>query len=545
MKKYSLCFLLICPFFIYGQSSISTLSTKVLVRLNPKVNISKFHQSYSANARDKYQIKTWRKVSAIFNIYAIESTNNQQLIKLLKQDKAVLKIAYDMPLRYRNTEPNDMSFDEQWNMKNIRADLVWSETTGGQTADGKKIVIGVLEKGIDPRHEDLVDNIWVNQAEIPNNNKDDDDNGYIDDYGGLNLADLTDNHTPNDKQGNRTAHGTQVAGVIGAKGNNEIGVAGINWDIDLLLFSKVDFISQVIEAHEYAYNLRKQFNETNGTKGAFIIAMNHSFGFSGRPEESNMGEELCEMIDLMGNVGILTVAATYNQDIDVEEIGDLIPSCSSDFVIGITSSNERNERAKNSGYGNISIDLAAPGERIYTLNLENGYGLVSGTSMATPLVTGTIGLLYSLPCDKLAEDAITNPATTAKFIKAVILNSTRPMVNDNARTVTGGILDAFGAMEGVQLYCGNPQSNKFEITQLYPNPATSDLTIIFKTPDFEPYQLIISNTLGQIVYQKNSRTSRFEANILTTDISHFASGFYFLTLRNKEKALTKQFIVEQ
>ncbi len=544
MKKYIFLLLLNIPFLTNGQSAKLLTDTKVIIRLHPKVDAVQFFQKYRTNNYQRTGVKTYRKVSTIFNMYAIQSNNTEQLIRQLKQDKAVLKVGEDIPLTYRNITPDDADFREQWHLLNVQADLVWEETTGGQTADGKRIVIGILEKGIDPTHEDLKDNIWTNKAEVPNNGIDDDANGYIDDYKGLNLVDFTDEHTPTLRGGNRTQHGTNVAGVIGAKGNNGIGVTGINWDIDLLLFSKVSFISEVLEAHEYAYNLRKKFNETNGVEGALIVALNHSFGWDGNYKDFSLGEELCEMMELMGQAGILSIVSTYNDEIDVDEVGDVLPSCPSDFIIAVTSSNERDEKTKGSGFGIESIDLAAPGERIYTLGLDNTYSFGYGTSMACPLVAGTVGLLYSLPCTQLGEDAVNNPASTARFIKAAILNGTQPIAGFNSRSLTGGRLDAFTAMQNVQLYCGQPQGNNFEILQLYPNPATSTLTIAFETPNFEPYQFYIINTLGQIVQQKTIQPARFEDNILTESVQHFPSGVYFLTLLQGEMAVTKRFLVE-
>ncbi len=545
MKKYLFLFFLSCPFFVNGQAAKSTTTTNIIIRLQPTIKANQFFKKYiNSNQHTGLQIKINRKVSTIFNIYSVQSNDNELLINLLRKDNAVLKVGYDTPVIYRDTEPNDADFSEQWNMLNVQADLVWEETTGGQTLDGKRIVIGILEKAFDPTHEDLRDNVWTNQAEIPDNGIDDDVNGYIDDYFGLNLLDLTDEHTPTTREDFRTAHGMQVAGVIGAKGNNEIGVTGINWDIELLLFSKVLLVSEVLEAHEYAYNLRKKFNETNGEAGAFIVALNHSFGWDGKPRDLDMGEELCEMTELLGQVGILSVVATDNKAIDVDEVGDVLPNCANDFVIAVTSSNEQNEHTENSGFGNESIDLAAPGEQIYTLSLDNKYGFISGTSLACPLVTGTVGLLYSLPCSQLGEDAITTPVSTAIFIKDAVLNGTQHISGFNSRSLTGGRLDAFAAMENVQSYCGQPQSNNFDILQIYPNPTTADLTITFETPNFENHQLYITNTLGQIVQQKAIQPSRFEENILTESVQHFSSGVYFLSLVQGKNTITKRFIVE-
>lgn len=144
---------------------------------------------------------------------------------------------------------------------------------------------------------------------------------------------------------------------------------------------------------------------------------------------------------------------------------------------------------------------------------------------------------------RLGQDAIMNAATTAKFMKAVILNNTQSLTGFNVRTVSGGKLDAFAAMEGVQLYCGRPQSTSFQILSLSPNPTDDELTLVFETPYFEPYQLYITNTLGQIIRQKQILPARFEDNVVVEDVSGFASGFYFLTLFKDETAITERFIV--
>lgn len=550
MKKYLLLAFLCSSFLLSAQNSRITEQTPILIRFQAEVDGPQCLKNYNASNRNNWSVSIKRKVSDFFNIYLIEIEGNIRTKKLifddLRKESTVMKVGYDTPLTYRNIEPNDSDYPEQWNMKNVQADVVWEETTGGQTVNGTDIVIGILEKGFDQNHEDLQGNIWTNQAEIPDNGIDDDNNGFVDDFFGLNLKDLSDTHEPLPGFIEDRNHGTQVAGVIGAKGNNEIGVTGINWDANLLLFSKVEYAHQVIKAHEYAYRLRKKFNETNGSEGAFIVALNHSFGWSSFPEKLDLGVEMCEMIDSTGCVGILSVVSTENKDIDVDIQGDVLPNCNSDFLISVTSSNKDNEKARGSAYGKRSIDLAAPGENIFTLEPDNEYGFTSGTSFACPLVAGAIGLLYSLPCEKLMEDVQEQPAVSAKFMKTIILEGTQPITGFKEGSTSGGQLDVFESMQFIQAYCGksDPTSNSLTILSPFPNPATSSLSFEYQPSNFQTHQLSISNALGQIVITKTIQPSRFQENVETVNVRYLASGIYFLILQSGEEVAVKRVVVD-
>jgi len=543
--KYTLIFLiaLCAPILLLGQTS-STSTATILVRFQDKVDAYNFvdnYQSFSRNQAVHFTIK--RQVSKLLNIYSLEYSGQPDdgdvIIQNLQQQRKVLNIGYDVPLTYRNATPNDEFFNGQWNLERIQLPQVWDETTGGLTANGDQIVIAVLEKGIELEHPDILGNIWRNEKEIPNNNRDDDNNNYVDDFFGLNLDDLTDNHPV-------LSHGTQVSGIIGAKTNNEVGMAGINWDAKILFLSGVDLSSEVIEAYEYLYNLRKKYNETNGAEGAFIVANNNSFGWDNtRPENLFMGNELCEMYNLMGEVGIISVGAGPNNDVDVEVVGDTPTNCTSDFFIGVTSTDKNDEKARDGGFGRVSIDIGAPGESIRATDKNQEYGEFSGTSFATPHVTGAIGLMYSLPCSQLADDAKSTPKQTASFLKNILLVGTDPIRGLEERTVSGGRLNVFKAMTNLQIYCGTNEGERLAITGLYPNPTASSVTITFETPDFEPYQLLISNTLGQVILEKTIRPPRFAAPLLTEDISNLPPGIYTVSLLRDNQQVSRRLVVHQ
>lgn len=525
------------PLLTFGQNS----SSNILIRLQDKVDGYDFVDNYQSVSRNPIPFTIGRQVSKLLNIYSLaysgQIKEGNQIIKNLQQHRNVLEIGYDVPATYRNTTPNDEFFNDQWNLERIQLPQVWEETTGGLTANGDQIVIAVLEKGIELDHPDILENIWRNENEIPNNNRDDDNNGYIDDYFGLNLDDLSDNHPI-------LSHGTQVSGIIGARTNNGIGMAGINWDAKILFLSGVDLSSEVIEAYEYLYNLRKKYNDTNGREGAFVVVNNNSFGWDNtRPEQLRMGTELCEMYNIMGEVGILSVGAGPNNDVDVEIVGDTPTNCTSDFFIGVTSTDRNDEKARDGGFGGISIDIAAPGENIRATDKNQEYGEFSGTSFATPHVTGALGLMYALPCEQIADDAKNNPKQMAVFLKNILLVGTDPIRGLEDRTVSGGRLNIFKAMTNLQVYCGTTEGDKLDIINLYPNPTDGELTVEFETPDYEAYQLIISNSLGQVVFEKSITPPRFATPVTTEDVSWLAAGIYTVSLLRGNLQISRRLAV--
>jgi len=349
-------------------------------------------------------------VSKPLNIWRLHFDHNQInerrfLSHILKHPK-VNVAQFNHLVSMRETTPDDPLFDNQWQYVNIGlsggvadadidADLAWDIATGGITAQGDTIVVAVLDNGMDLNHTDFGNNLWVNYAEIPDNGIDDDGNGYIDDYRGWSIISDSDDVT----HGGNNGHGTAVAGIIGAKGNNNIGVAGINWDVKVMVI-KNNFNAneaEVLEAYTYPLQARIKYNETNGTEGAFVVATNASWGVNGGDPAS--APLWCAFYDTLGEAGILNCGATANIDINVDTDGDLPTACTSDFLVSVTNTTRSDFKVPGAGYGAISIDLGAPGQDSYTTTNNNTYDAFAGTSAATPHVTGAIALLYATTCE--------------------------------------------------------------------------------------------------------------------------------------------------
>ncbi len=356
--------------------------------------------------------------------------------------------------------PNDPNIGSQWQWVNngsggtadadVDADEAWDITTGGVTAHGDTIVVCVLEGGgSNYNHPDLIGNHWRNYNEIPNNGIDDDSNGYVDDFDGWNTSG-NDNIAAG-------GHGTGVSGMIGAKGNNGIGVTGINWDVKIMQVDMGGIGSgsnpneaEVIAAYTYPLVMRKLYNASNGSNGAFVVATNASWGIDqGDPANAPMW---CAFYDTLGIHGVLNCGATTNSALNVDVVGDLPTACASDYMISVTATNNSDVRTF-SGYGQTTIDLAAPGASIYTTSGTSSYGSTSGTSFATPLTAGVIALMYSVQCPSFMNLVKTDPQAGADYIRTGLFASVDLKPNLTTETVTGGRVNAYQSVLYIQDNC--------------------------------------------------------------------------------------------
>ncbi len=367
----------------------------------------------------------------------------------------VTAVQFNHVITFRDTViPDDAQFNQQWQHYNTGANsgtagsdvsstIAWDITTGGVTALGDTIVICIVDDGIRYDHPDLVDNLWINRGEIPDNGIDDDGNGYVDDIYGWNAA----NGSPNVGNG---GHGVNVAGMAGAKGNNEIGVAGVNWNVKLMSVVNGSIGSgsnpneaNVIAAYTYPLIMRQLYEQTGGEKGAFVVATNSSWGINnGNPANAPLW---CAFYDTLGAYGILNAGATANAQINVDVNGDLPTGCISDYLISVTATNNNDVRTF-SGFGANTIHLGAPGEAVRTTSGSSNYTTTDGTSFATPMVAGAIALLYSAPCASLAAIAHAEPGLAAFMVRQYILGGVDVVDDLIGFTTTGGRLNLHGAL---------------------------------------------------------------------------------------------------
>ncbi|MDC0230724.1 S8 family serine peptidase [Aureispira] len=391
----------------------------------------------------------------IWLLQYVGHTEQAELLTFLSALSFVQAVQYNHKVKLRSpfpnsTTPNDPLFPSQWQYVNttsnpgtagvdMDADLAWDITTGGLTAANDTIVVAILDNGISLSHTDFEDNLWVNHSEIPNNHIDDDNNGYEDDYLGW-------NSTLNSDLIAGGGHGTSVAGIVGAKGDNSNGVTGVNWNVKLMIIRNDWNVSEanVLSAYGYALTQRRIYNQTNGTQGAYVVATNASWGINnGQPSNSPLW---CAFYDTLGAHGILNVAATANANVDVDVVGDLPTACPSDYLVAVTNVNNLGYKELAAAYGSTSIDLGSFGSSVYTTISPSGFGSFGGTSGASPHVAAAVALLYSGACSNFIAYSRVYPDSAALKMKQYLLDGVENIVDLAATTVSGGYMNLFNSL---------------------------------------------------------------------------------------------------
>lgn len=319
-----------------------------------------------------------------------------------------------------------VSSGQLWGMTGTfgsQASAAWAANKLGSNT----VYIGIIDEGYMYTHEDLEANAGVNPGEISGNGVDDDGNGLVDDVYGWDFD--GNNNTIFD--GTTDDHGTHVAGTIGGVGGNGIGVAGVVWDVKLLgakfLGRRGGTTANAIKAVDY-------FTDLKTNQGLNIVATNNSWGGGG------FSQALKDAIDRANAAGILFIAAAGNSGTDNDATASYPSNYTSPNVIAVASITSTGALSSFSQYGATTVDLGAPGSGIWSTvpksskgAIISGYSSYSGTSMATPHVTGAAALYASL-----------NPNATAAQIKAAILGSVTATPSLSGKTLTGGRLNVSG-----------------------------------------------------------------------------------------------------
>lgn len=337
-------------------------------------------------------------------------------------DEAVVEFENDPDVEYAEpnfrvqalTVPSDPSYTQLWGMDKINAPTAWNTTTGSA-----EVVVAVIDSGIDVNHPDLKANLWVNTLEL--NGKpgvDDDNNGVVDDIHGYNAitgsSDLTDD----------VGHGTHVAGTIGATGNNGIGVAGVNWNVRImsckfLAAAGGGTAADAIACLHYVEQMKR--------RGVNIVATNNSWGGGGYSRA--LHDAIAAQQD------ILFIVAGGNDGTN-SDVTPTYPACYDlPNVIAVAATTSIDSMATFSQYGRHTVHVAAPGSNIYSTSPGSSYATHSGTSMATPHVTGLAALI------KAAK-----PTADWRGIKNLLLTGGNPLPALAGKTVTGRQIDAFGSL---------------------------------------------------------------------------------------------------
>jgi subtilisin family serine protease len=364
---------------------------------------------------------------------AIDDLDNADAASIVAQYSQLPEVGYAEPNYEINLEetnagplvpilPHDPQFNDQWALANsgqrggkqgadISATLAWATTTGTD-----KLVVAVLDTGVDYTHEDLVENMWIRPATMAPYH--DNELGTIDDLNGFNAIDTAAD--PMDDNG----HGTHCAGIIGAEGENSIGIAGVNWKVQIMPLKFLNAggsgsTKDAIEAINYVINRKKA--------GVNVRIISASWG------STQKSRALGDVIRKAYENDILFVAAAGNSSVD----NDRTPHYPSSYpnVISVAALDRNDQLASFSNFGVKSVMIGAPGVDILSTWLDNEYEEKSGTSMATPVVSGVAALV-------LAK----NPRMSAEDLSKRLMNSTDPIIALKGKTVTGGRINAAKAL---------------------------------------------------------------------------------------------------
>jgi subtilisin family serine protease len=402
---------------------------------------------------DVYSFRSFIIDNDLFHIKVPEAIGTERAIYILNQNPNVKYAEKNMILHPFAVYPNDDHFSKQWGLfhrwnafADIKCTWAWNIFKGSSN-----IVVAVIDTGVDYNHIDLATNIWINPGESGNgketNGVDDDGNGYTDDWHGWDFNTGDPAHPQDNDPMDEWApifHGTHVAGIIGAIGNNDEGIAGVNWNVRIMALKASDPnadmpVSSVIEAIEYATR-----------NGAHLS--NNSYGYY--YDDPDLIENFQSFYDAIKNArdwpegGKLFIAAAGNDDgwhpLD-NDIGPTYPaSFDLENIISVAATDYDNNLAEYSHYGYISVDLGAPGgsnddinvyRNIYSTMRYDQYQYMSGTSMAAPHVAGVAALVWGC-----------RPDLNWSQVKYAIMNGVDYNSSLAGRTVTGGKLNAYRSL---------------------------------------------------------------------------------------------------
>lgn len=333
-------------------------------------------------------------------------------------------------IKINATAPNDSRYSELWGLNNtggsggtadvdIDAPEAWDLTRGNSD-----VVVGVVDTGVLYTHPDLANNMWHNPGEIPSNNIDDDGNGYIDDYYGLNAINPT--QAPLDDNG----HGSHCSGTIAGTGNNGVGVIGVAHGVKIMALKFINSsgsgsTSDAITAINYAIDMKKA--------GVNIRVLSNSWGGAGN------SSALESAISQASSNGILFVAAAGNEHSNNDTTSSYPANYNLPNVISVAAVDRAGNLASFSNYGITKVHVAAPGVSILSTVLSNAYAVYNGTSMATPHVSGVAALLLSR-----------EPSLSVQTLKTRIISSAKPLSSLNGMVQSGGIVSAYRALSSTQ-----------------------------------------------------------------------------------------------
>jgi subtilisin family serine protease len=396
------------------NASIAPTRPEILVKFRAGVSPDTIDQ-----ITNRFNDRIQDEIEAVPGLVTIHDPDNRDAQALLAQYSVLAEVEYaepnyeislDQVVNDPNALPvNDPRFNEQWALSDISLPDAWKRTKGSD-----KIVVAVLDSGVEYTHVDLVNNIWTRPATMAPYH--DPDLGTVDDVHGYNA--VANDGDPLDDNG----HGTFCAGIIGAECVNNAGVCGVNWKTQIMPLKFMNaggfgYVADAVEAINYAIERKRA--------GVNLRVINASWGL-GQPSRA-----LEDIIRKAHDAGILFVAASGSSSSDNDTSQRYPAAYGVGNIISVAATDQRDALAQFSNYGAKSVHLAAPGKDILTTTLGNDYEQHSGTSMATAFVSGVAALALSA-----------QPGLSVEELRSLLLRSVDTVPGLRDKVSTGGRINA-------------------------------------------------------------------------------------------------------
>jgi len=465
---------------------------------------------------DKYQNLKKGRIAK----FSLSGVSVKNALEKLRKNPAILYAEPDYIVKASIT-PDDSSFSDLWAMNNtgqtggtddadIDAPEAWDISTGSHD-----VVIGVIDTGVDHSHPDLAANIWSNPAEIAGDGIDNDGNGFIDDVHGINA--ITGAGDPMDDQG----HGSHVSGTIGATGNNNLGVVGVNHNVSIIGCKFLDSsgsgsLSDALTCIDYFVDLKNN--------GVNIRATNNSWGGGG------FSQALSDAITSSEEANILFVAAAGNDAYDNDAQSSYPSGYPHDSVVSVASTTHNDTMSSFSQWGLTTVDLGAPGSDILSTVPGGGYASYSGTSMATPHVTGAAALAWSV-----------NPTLSAVEMKELLMSSGDENAALAGKTASGKRLNIKNALENADPTPGFTLSATPSSSTIVAGETATYSFDVGSIADWNgSVTLTLTDSLGGAVLSTDTATpgATFELTVPTTAETQW--GEYSFTVTATSDELVKE-----
>lgn len=403
-------------------------NAEVLVRFRPGTSLERIKTLARMN-NDRFE----DEYENVKNLVALEDEDGLDAEEVAEEYRSLPDVEYAEPvfeIHIDHTAPgkhkhaNDVRFGEQWSLENTgqqggkaNADIsvlkAWSKTTGSS-----KVVVAVLDSGVNYLHRDLISNMWVRPAGM--SPYADEQLGEFNDLHGFNATD--NQRDPMDDNG----HGTHCAGIIGAEGDNSYGIAGINWNVEIMPLKFLNAngsgtTKDAIEAINYVIERKRA--------GVNVRIISASWG------STQKSKALSDAIKRAGDEGVLFVAAAGNNGDDSDKRPHFPAGYDLPNMVSVAALDRKDVLAVFSNYGAKSVHIAAPGKEILSTWLNDEFYVASGTSMATPEVAGVAALILSV-----------NPKMSVKELRDKLFNSVDKLDSLKGKVASGGRINAAKAV---------------------------------------------------------------------------------------------------